>query len=66
MTHNGETAQLKKFRLAVKTAMLTHPRIRSVSALARSIRRPRVSVSRAINRGEFPALQKQISKALDL
>lgn len=76
MTHARRTAQQKKehglnlrllpFRVGVKTALLRHPHIRTVSALSEKIGRPRSSVSRAINNGVFPELRKQIMEALGL
>jgi predicted transcriptional regulator len=59
MAQNGQRAQRESSLLK-----LLQRRRLSVSALARKIRRPRTSVSRAIHQGIFPELQKEIREAL--
>lgn len=66
MTQNTLKAQSKSFGSRVRLAFSTSRKIRNVSALARKLQRPRTSVSRAINQGIFPDLQKEIAKALKL
>jgi hypothetical protein len=54
----------RKFAKSVKRKLLD--RDMSVAGLARALQpvRPRTSVSRAIHRGEFPLIRKQIEEAL--
>lgn len=64
-TTNG--AQQKTFRARVRAAFNgRRAEIRSISALARKLGRPRTSVSRAVNQGIFPVLRKQIEKTLKI
>lgn len=51
-----------KFALEVKTCLWR--RGSSITALARSIKRPRSTVSQAINHGRFPRVRQEIQKAL--
>lgn len=54
----------EKFREEVKISLLRSGT--TITALARKLRRPRNSVSMAINRGCFPKVRKQIVSALKL
>lgn len=59
--------QAESFRLAVMAALQRRPRHqRSITWLARRLSRARSTVSRAINRGEFPSVQQAIKAVLDL
>lgn len=53
------------FRDQVLIALLRNGRM-SISELARRIKRPRPTVSTAINKGKFRAVRAQIKKELDL
>jgi O6-methylguanine-DNA--protein-cysteine methyltransferase len=66
MPQNTNGRQLKSFEEEVVLAMVRHPRLRTVSAIARRLRRPRTSVSRAIHKNVFPELQRKIAGVLGL
>ncbi len=60
--HQLQTKQAERFRQTAKLALIR--RRKSIRALAAELGRPRESVSRAINRGEFPRLRQKIAEAL--
>jgi len=63
----AHTEQAENFRLAVLDALQRRPRRqRSIAWLARRIGKTRPTVSRAINRGEFPEVQRRIVSALSI
>lgn len=61
-TNRNLTNHARQFRRAVKADLAD--RELSVTRLAEQIGRSRNAVSRAINRGEFPAVQNKIREAL--
>jgi len=66
MSTKNNSGQGKKIESRVLRAFKSHPTISNVSALARKLRRPRTSVSRAVHHPIFPDLQKEIEKALEI
>lgn len=62
MTHPAQ----EDFSFEVKKALLSHPRVSTVSELARSLGYHRNTVSRAIHRGCFPRVRKAVARALGL
>lgn len=61
------TKQAESFRLAVIGALARRPQgERSITWLAGKIGFRRETVSRAINRGEFPNVQAEVGKTLKL
>ena len=64
--HPANTPAQEVFSLAVKTALLTHPRFTTVADLARSLGYHRNTVSRCINRGTMPRVRKDITRLLGL
>lgn len=59
-------AQVKSFTTAAAKEALWRKRM-TIEALSRKLRRPRSTVSKAINReGRFPLVREQVRKALGL
>jgi DNA-binding Xre family transcriptional regulator len=56
--------QVKRFKRSAHVALLD--RDQSITELARKLRIPRSTVSKAINQGRFPNVRTEISKALSL
>lgn len=64
--HPAHTAAQEEFSVAVKKALLTHPRFTTVAELARSLGYHRNTVSRCINRNTMPRVRKDIIRLLGL
>lgn len=56
----------QEFSVAVKRALLIHPRFTTVTELARSLKLHRNTVSRAIHNNCFPRVRKAIAHKLSI
>jgi hypothetical protein len=64
MSNSDKKSQHEKRRLAIRRALFNSER--SIAALARKIRRPRSTVSQAINHGRFPLVLQKVMREVNV
>jgi DNA-binding phage protein len=60
------TKKQEEFSVEVKTALLTHPRLHTLTDVAQSLGYHRNTVSRAVNAGTMPRVRKAVAQALGI